>query len=119
MHNPQHAGTIFRNCLIGLCAVGVARIGLDPIRRAERRLDPVDGDISYADRFMCVLGEADHSTFAAMCQDLRIEEPTAQRLEAFECALLGIRGGAPITTTYLDLPLRNIGTGVKGTERMP
>jgi len=88
MHNPQNAGTIFRDCLIGSCAVGVAWIGLDPIRRADRRFDPIDSDVAYADRFLRVLGEADHPSSAVVLSDFRIEELAAQRFEAFERALL-------------------------------
>ena len=57
MHNPQNARTIFRDCLIGSRAVGVARIGLDPIRRGDRCFDPVDSNVAYTDRFLRVLGE--------------------------------------------------------------
>ena len=98
MHNPQNAGTIFRDCLIRSRAVGVAWIRLDPIRRADRCFDPVDSDIAYADGFLCVLSEADHSSLAVMLDDLRIDELAAQRFEAFERAFLdrshqsGVRG---------------------------
>ena len=88
MHNPQNAGTIFGDCLIGSRAVGVAWIGLDPIRRPERCFDPVDSNLAYADRFLGVLGEADHPSLAVVLGDLRIDELMAQRLEAFERALL-------------------------------
>src|SRR6266436_5971628 len=88
MHNPQNAGTIFCDCLIGSRPVGVAWVRLDPIRRADRCFDPVDSDVAYADRFPRVLGEADHPSLAAVTDDLRIDELAAQRFEAFERALL-------------------------------
>src|SRR5262245_48656832 len=84
MLNPQNAGTIFRNCLIGSRPAGVAWVRLDPIRRADRRFNPVDSDLAYADRFLGVLGEADHPSSAAVLGDFRIEELMAQRLEALE-----------------------------------
>src|SRR2546429_5919442 len=88
MHNPQNAGTIFCDCLMGSRPVGVAWIRLDPIRRADRRFDPVDSDVAYADRFPRVLGEADHPSLAAVLGDFWIEELAAQRFEAFERPLL-------------------------------
>src|SRR5438309_5616040 len=88
MHNPQNAGTIFRNCLIGSRPAGVAGVRLDPIRRADRRFDPVDSDVAYANRFPGVLGEADHPLLAPVLGDFRIEELAAQRFEPFERALL-------------------------------
>src|SRR6266446_1839437 len=86
MHNPQNAGTIFRDCLIRSRAVGVAWIRLDPIRRADRCFDPVDSNVASADRYLRVLGEADHPSLAVVLGDLRIEELAAQRVEAFEGA---------------------------------
>src|SRR6266446_5177045 len=91
MHNPQNAGTIFLdrlNRLIGSRAVRAAWIGLDPIRRADRCLDPVDSDVAYADRFLRVLGQADHPSLAVVLGDFWIEELAAQRFQAFGRALL-------------------------------
>ena len=79
MHNPHNAGTIFCDSLTGSRPVGVAWIGLDPIRRADRRLDPVDSDVAYAGRFPHVLGEADHPTLAVMLGDLRVDVVHADR----------------------------------------
>src|SRR5882724_4947421 len=88
MHNPQNAGTIFCDCLIGSRPVGVAWIRLDPIRRADRRFDPIDSDVAYTDRFLRVLGEADHPSLAMALGDRRTDELAAQRFEAFERAFL-------------------------------
>jgi hypothetical protein len=66
----------------------VAWIWLDPIRRADRRFDPVDSDVAYADRFTRMLREADHPSLAMVPGDLRIKKPAAQRSEAFEGAAL-------------------------------
>jgi hypothetical protein len=88
MHNLQNAGTIFCDCLIGSRPVGVVWIRLDPIRRADRRFDPVDSDVACADRFLCMLGEADHSLLAVVRGDLRIDQLMAQCFEAFEGAAL-------------------------------
>ncbi len=69
MHNPQNAGTIFRDCFIGSRAVGVAWIGLDPIRRVDRCFDPVNSDLACTDRFLRVLGESDHPWLAVVLDD--------------------------------------------------
>jgi hypothetical protein len=66
----------------------MAWIGSDPIRRADRRLDPIDRDVACADRLLRMLGEADHPSLAVALGDLRIEELAAQRFQAFERALL-------------------------------
>jgi len=88
MHNPQNAGTVFPDCLIGSRAVGVTWIGVDPIRRADRRFDPIDSDFAYTDRFLRVLGEADHRSLAVVLGDLRSDKLAAQRFEAFERTFL-------------------------------
>ncbi len=88
MHNPQHPATMFRDRFIGSDAIRMARIGFDPIRRADRRLDPIDSDVPCADRLLRMLGEADHPLLAVVFGDFRIDELMAQRLEAFERAFL-------------------------------
>ncbi len=88
MHNPQHPATMFRDRLLGSDATGMARIGFDPIRRADRRPDPIDSDVARADRLLRMLGKADHPSLAVVLGDLRIEKLVAQRFEAFERAFL-------------------------------
>src|SRR5258708_6013343 len=88
MHNPQTPATKFRIGLKEPWPSGGPGTGSNPTRRADRRFDPIDSDVAYADRFLRVLGEADHPSSAVVLSDFRIEELAAQRFEAFERALL-------------------------------
>jgi len=87
MHNPQNAGSMFRDCLIGVRS-GWRGSGSIQVRRIDRRFDPPDSNIANAKRLLRVLGEADHPALAVVLGDLRIGELAAQRLEALVCVLL-------------------------------
>ncbi len=88
MHNPQHPATMFRDRLIGSDAIGMTRIGFDPIRRADRHPDPIDSDAACANCLLRMLGKADHPSLAVVRGDIRIDKLAAQRFEAFERAFL-------------------------------
>ena len=87
MHNPQNAGSMFRDCLIGVRS-GWRGSGSIQVRRIDRRFDPPDSNIANAKRLLRVLGEADHPALGVVRGDLRIEELATQRLETFERAFL-------------------------------
>jgi len=74
MHNPQHPAIVFGDHLIGWDAIGVAWIGFDPIRRADRHFDPIDSDVACADRLLRMFGEADHPSLGVVLRDFRIDE---------------------------------------------
>jgi len=74
MHNPPHPAALFRDRLMRSDAIGVARIGYDPIRRADCRFDPIDSDVACADRLSRMFGEADHPLLAVVFGDRLVDE---------------------------------------------
>ena len=121
MHNRQNAGTIFCDCLIGSRAVGVVWIRLDPIRRGDRCFDLFDSNVAYTDRFLRVLGEADHPALPVGLGDLRIDELAEQRFEAFERAFL-VRPHQPRVPRHIGSEDRREPTGSGSclfTDRLP
>jgi hypothetical protein len=101
-HNPQDPAAELGDCLVAAEAIQVARVNLDEIRRANRVLDPDGGDVSLCDRFLCVLGKADHAsttTRNSTTTPWRAGDLGVQRF--FECTLL-VRPHQPRIPRHID-----------------
>ena len=62
MHNPQHPAAKFGYRLKRSRAIRVMRISFDKLRRAYRRLDPIEANIADRDSFSRMLGQKDQAS---------------------------------------------------------
>jgi hypothetical protein len=60
MDNPQNPPTTRSNCLVGAPAFWLTSVRLSRIGRTQCRLDPIDGDLAFFDRFQRVLCKSEH-----------------------------------------------------------